>query len=993
MPDPDTPPDADSPPPGEDVPAPTVISKIDPEEIAASARRSGRFTGGGANLWQPPSLEEAGGLFPNYEVLALLGRGGMGAVYQARQVQLDRLVAIKLLPLEISVDVDFADRFRREARAMAKLNHPNIIAVHDFGTTSAGHLFFVMEFVDGANLHAIIHGPGLEPAQALSITVQVCEALAFAHEHGVVHRDIKPANVMVDQRGRAKVADFGLARLTDPGAEQMGHTMTGTVMGTPDYMAPEQMKGMNVDHRADIYSLGVMLYEMLCQDVPRGVFDPPSQRAGVDARLDDVVRRAMQQQPERRYQQTTEMRADVDQIRTTMVAPSPSLVAAVRQITPQPKAPDQPRGRRQSKAGVLIALATVALVFGVFAFLWTRRPAEGTPPVAATSEPVAKRALVQPDPAGWQPLLTDSELRKTNQKGREFKDGLLHLQGGLAYKNQPTADGAIRVKMVLREGTKDASVKLRKDAAEGGYHLYLFDGWGTVRLTRGSGGDADSLLGSKTLPKPLKIGDSVMLELRAQRTRLTALVDGVVMIEVDDDRVTERGQWGVTSRDAWFESIEVQSFASPAVASASALEPGAKAGTVSTEKWVDVLAKWKRDNPNGQPGFKPVPEGVEVINAFAFGPAPQALTDVAVRVTARSTNSSWGRLTYLRHTPGKTGFDSGYVLSIGKTKFKINVKTPEAKDGKELASCDVPAGWAITEANTIEFRAEGDKLTALVNGREMLTARDSTYPSGGICLHAGPPTTYEKFAYAKLEGVARPAGTNGTPFINSLGMKFVPVPITGGPTNGKTILFGVWETRVQDYEAFAKETGREWSKPGFPMQQNHPAVNVSWDDATAFCAWLTQKERKSGAIGTDGVYRLPSGQEWSDAVGADPYPWGKEWPLPPGRGNYAGEELRPLQEGPGADAYSWIPLLEGYRDDFPTTAPVGSFPPNARGLFDLGGNVWEWCEDLSHDGQAHLLRGASWNDAKQANLASDLRVHRKTAVLSPSHGFRVVFAP
>src|SRR4030095_11518627 len=162
--------------------------------------QSVRMTGG-TGAWQPPTVEEAARLFPEYQLLSLLRRGGTGAVYKARQIELDRFVAIKLLPLEVSVDRDFADRFRREARAMARLSHPNIIAVHDFGTTSEGHLFFAMEFVEGANLHQMIHGPGISPAQALEIIGSVCDALAYAHSEGVVHRDIKPANVMVSLKG------------------------------------------------------------------------------------------------------------------------------------------------------------------------------------------------------------------------------------------------------------------------------------------------------------------------------------------------------------------------------------------------------------------------------------------------------------------------------------------------------------------------------------------------------------------------------------------------------------------------------------------------------------------------------------------------------------------------------------------------------------------------------------------------------------------------
>ncbi len=313
-------------------------------------------------------------MFPGYEVLSLLGRGGMGAVYKARQIELDRFVAIKLLPLEVSVDGNFADRFRREARAMAKLNHPNIIAVYDFGTTSVGHLFFVMEFVEGANLHDIIRQVGLAPDQVLSVATQVCTALAYAHGKGIVHRDIKPANVMIDTESHVKVADFGLARLTDPGTEQLGHTMTGTVMGTPDYMAPEQMRGMEVDHRADIYSLGVMLYEMLCNEVPKGIFDPPSARTGCDPRIDQIVVKAMQQVPDRRYQSTQEMKTDVLAARTT---PPRVIASQGRQASPGAVVTNTPGGSPFSaRTGLWIGLAVAMLaVIGVaFVFNSEKKP-------------------------------------------------------------------------------------------------------------------------------------------------------------------------------------------------------------------------------------------------------------------------------------------------------------------------------------------------------------------------------------------------------------------------------------------------------------------------------------------------------------------------------------------------------------------------------------------------------------------------------------------
>ncbi|MDF1812392.1 MAG: serine/threonine-protein kinase [Verrucomicrobiales bacterium] len=272
--------------------------------------------------WEPVSPEKLNQLLPGFQVIKLLGRGGMGAVYEAVQENLDRHVAIKVLPPELGRDIEFEARFRREAKAMARLNHPNIIQIHDFGQTSEGHFYFVMEFVDGSDLHFLIKKGLIKPDTALKLAIQICEALQFAHDEGFVHRDIKPANILLTSTGVIKIGDFGLAKLIDPNVgsetDKMGLTMTGYSMGTPNYMAPEQMNGENqIDHRADIYSLGVMLYEMLTGEIPRGSFDPPSNKTPVDARIDDVVLKAMHEKPDFRYQAAKDIESDVTTIRTS----------------------------------------------------------------------------------------------------------------------------------------------------------------------------------------------------------------------------------------------------------------------------------------------------------------------------------------------------------------------------------------------------------------------------------------------------------------------------------------------------------------------------------------------------------------------------------------------------------------------------------------------------------------------------------------------------
>lgn len=254
----------------------------------------------------PPSTAELDDLIPGYKFLEFIDRGGMGAVYKAVQKSLNRTVAVKLLPQVHRNKESFAERFKREAHALALLNHQHIIAVHDFGETPDGQMFYAMEFVAGKDLQHLLKSDPPEARQIIKIITQVCEALQFAHEHGIVHRDIKPANILIDERGNVKVADFGLAKVMGPQA--VDYTATGMTIGTPDYIAPEALdQSRTIDHRADIYSLGVMIYELFTGHVPKGVWEPPSIRSGADKGIDAVVSKAMQNNPEKRYQHVSDM--------------------------------------------------------------------------------------------------------------------------------------------------------------------------------------------------------------------------------------------------------------------------------------------------------------------------------------------------------------------------------------------------------------------------------------------------------------------------------------------------------------------------------------------------------------------------------------------------------------------------------------------------------------------------------------------------------------
>ena len=588
---------------------------------------------GGA--WQPPSPEELQRDFPQFEIRGVIGRGGMGAIYKAWQHSLERFVAIKILPPGLDDDsgVDVAERFKREAKAMAQLRHNGIVAVYDSGQTAEGLHYFVMEYVDGTDVHQLVKERGrLEPSEALRIAGAVCEALAYAHSQGIIHRDIKPANIVLDARGTVKIADFGLAKSSVPGST--GNTSHGVSVGTPDFMAPECFQGGgHVDHRADIYAVGVMLYQMLTGKIPRGRFDPPCFAVkGLDKRLDRIVDKALQHEPGRRYSSAAEMQADIARITPT------------------------------------------------------------SPPTAAAGQTIAA-----PD--------------------------------------------------------------------------------------------------ARSVGTPL-------------------LVAGVLAVIV-----------------------------------------------IALVVW----APWK--------------------------------------------------------TSAGTSSDS----------------LPQNPAGSGLS----------TPANAVA------------------------------------------------------AVTKDAPFVNTLGQEFVPVP-------GTAVLFSRWETRVKDYEAFAKvnTVDRSWKtqrkeQSDVARESDHPVAGVGWDEANAFCKWLTEKETAAGKLRDGARYRLPTDEEWSRAVGlasevgATPkertgydgvdFPWGTGFPPPDGTaGNYADSAFH--EQFPSAQ---WV---EGYADGYATTAPVGSFPPNKYGLHDLGGNVWEWCEDLYEPGSGErVMRGGSWVTYGRNSMASAFRLHAEPGSHSGA-GFRCVLA-
>lgn len=382
--------------------------------------------------WVPPTPGHIAELLPQYRIEHFIGRGGMGAVYKGRQITLNRPVAIKVLPAELAKNVEFVARFHREAQLLASLSHQNIVTIFEFGQTGEGHLFFVMEYVEGMDLHRLIRHSPPDAPQALRITAQICEAMQYAHEMGVIHRDIKPANVLVTPDGRVKLVDFGLATKpadfvsepqepapaeefdpTDPqGLLARRFTRPGSAVGTPDYAAPEVYDGA-ADERSDIYALGIMLYEMLTGAPPSGYFPLPSTKAAVDERVDGVVVKALAVDPADRYQNAAEMKKAVEQATAPLPAsPGPAARPLALSLATADSQPSQKATRRRSGkladvivAGFLVVGAGTAYDgvhhwrlagtgYARAAALWTSLSGRRAPQVTATPS-VPERKKIQ----------------------------------------------------------------------------------------------------------------------------------------------------------------------------------------------------------------------------------------------------------------------------------------------------------------------------------------------------------------------------------------------------------------------------------------------------------------------------------------------------------------------------------------------------------------------------------------------------------------------
>jgi len=675
----------------------------------------------------------------DYEVVDKLGQGGMGAVYRARQLSLGRLVALKVLPNQFGDDAEFIGRFQREAKVAATLNHANLVRVYAAGQADGCH-YIAMELIEGENLHQRMKRERLAIPEALRICADVARGLQYGWDRAqLVHRDIKPSNVYLSRSGEVKVGDLGLAKSLT--GNTTGLTQSGTMMGTPHYMSPEQIRGDKaLDFRADVYSLGCTLYELLTGHPPYPGSDPISiARAHLDAPLPAIIKalpgcpmplvrlvgRMLRKTPRERHGTYEDLIAEMDWVREQIEGGAALTATAPRAAAPTTSAPT-PRtpataATAKAKPNTMLYAGIAGAVLVVAALAWWLVPAKPkkTTGVAATTKATAPSppATSASTPAttsadGWQPLLSEREWKAEN-KDREFVDGLLHLKPSTISVPQPSMDAAIRARIHIRDDTRTAQLHLRSITGEGNCTLFLNSERTGGELMR-SGPPGTAAHGKRfTFSKPLATGDIIQLELRAHGEKLTALVGGELVAELKDHRMTGPGQWGFHGRGAWFESVEVQSL--PASHSTS-------------EGWRDAIPEL----PLG-PRIQRTPEGLSfsgpTSTTLPEGKGPRR--NGAVRM--RGTFGGWRT-----NLIARSSAQGIYSLCVSSNGSKINLDHWDAiaRQATTLRMFDLKEPLKAGQDYELELRVVGDQLTAKFDDEMLATITSAHLAEGQLGVGA-----------------------------------------------------------------------------------------------------------------------------------------------------------------------------------------------------------------------------------------------------------------
>jgi len=911
-----------------------------------------------------------------------LGRGAMGITYKGFDVDLRCPVTLKVISEKYVGDESAKLRFLREARAAARVRHSNVASVLRLGT-SGGDYFYAMEFVEGETLESLIRRSGrIQPNLALEIVTQVASGLAAVHKQKLVHRDIKPSNIMVSlEEGwnvTAKIIDLGLAKVVDELGCQTAISMPGGFVGTPEFASPEQFAGVQVDIRSDLYSLGLVLWEMVTGRVvfagsPAKVMYqhqhaalPLEQLKGVPQPVVALLEVLLEKDPARRFHTPIELQKAMPKVTDAIDAGRTITHENLLLTAPQP------------------AIRPQAVIAGNF-------------------EAIASRHLAVLRPEAGS--LLRNRYRLIEDINPASPGHTFHAED-IVVRMRVAVRVFVAEPLILRQIDEEAG-RIKGASHPNFVHVFAAEREGSLSFVVSEWLEGFTLADLLRARRTVTLRETLLL-LRQMAPAVDAAREASLRLEMN-------------LRDVFVHFPE--SFAEPTsnvvlhcpldewpafVVKMSLLgipKELERSTKLASEETVVLPAKSERDV------VQLCVLAYELLSGKRDGLAP--LTNVSERGNEILRDCLLGRFLSAREfcealSAVTVKLESIAPLPVAPEPERLTPPRPQSSP--EVLSPAAPTQNA-PESRALPSRGRNPILYVAALGAMMLAAFLILQPkSQNPTLPALPgtisPSPTAAFAF-------HPPLQPGKPWSNSLGMRFVPLG---------EIHVAVWQTRVRDFEAFVRVTGYDavggmssaiirngfklrtmsWMAPGFQQTPEDPVVGVSWEDANLFCEWLTRKERSEGLLAMFQSYRLPTDHEWSRAIGieheqgATPedrsgkiknvYPWGTGFPPPNNVANYAGSESRE-----GAPE-TWM-VIAGFYDAFPRTAPVSAFNRNANGLCCLGGNVWEWCMDKFESTMNwRVLRGGSWATSRSEELLSSYRRGHEPLFRCDDVGFRCVIA-
>ena len=887
-------------------------------------------------------------LLDRYVLQLVLGWSNRGVSWLALDEHLQKQVEIKFLPESVQGDSVSHEEISQAAHSGLKLIHPHIARLYDFfGDDSFAAIG--MEYVDGVTLGEWrkCQPTGVfEVAHINEWTMQLLDALDYAHvEAKLIHGELNPYTLIGEQSGALKIVDFGIARAISDSLLRTGGR-DGLTNERLVYMSPQMLAGESPTVLDDVYSLGATLYELLTSRPPF-----------IDEER-DLVEQIQWDVPPYMAQ-----RLHALGIKTEIIPDEWELTIAaclVKQPASRPKSIAAVAERLGYKVAPIKVTTPIPAVVATPPPPPLRTPPPVSAPLIPTSPTPAPPLVTAPTPKAALPLLPPTQVAASSP-----------TTASPPPVNKPPSTTApastVETKLIPKVERKVESKLVRR---------------GEPRIER------------KLVPKPAP-KEEPKLELKLEPAIEQKVESKEVSLLEEKPALNLNPKVELKPEAKSGSKLELK----PGFLFRSKLtpkrEPKVEPKTESkVEPAVDAKpepnAQPKVDSkiePKAEPKLEPVPvPEPELEPTVGSEPESKGVPELKPIVELKSEDKKEPALELppIQSRPTKRlrkdrviiiGLLAFFVLDcLGYYFFKLR---PDAERSHQAELSSLEAKVEAEKRRADEVTAISDEEKAiLIKAKEAAEARAQEAEEAARQARAEVEKT-KRSALQELSTAMSPVA--GKPWINSQGVKFVPAGTDG-------VLFSSWDVRVKDYSAFVTETGHQWPNAGFAQTENDPAVMVSWNDAKAYCDWLTKKEQADGRLSSNQAYRLPTDVEWSKAVGLiepdastprdrngdvrNVFPWGVQWFPPSMAGNYA-------------------ELLT--HDGYAKTSPVGSFSANGYGLFDMGGNVWQWCEDkVDYLHNWRVLRGASWVDHDEETLFSSCRSGADPDARDGNSGFRVV---